>query len=786
MANPNQEIWGAPESWIYSPNTTYGLTSTLSQTIHADRPKVAYFGAGSTQGYEGSLLRAINVSQKMTLNEYIDNSICPCGQAPDVSPFAKIAIFNENNDLSTTPRVVTITDNINWFFADKAATVPYYNGFEYFKQYTRQGATNEGLKYQQFAPKANSPASGTNVDMQMCPYTYYGLRSLFLSIEVHCMPKTATNPITQTNWRTLKAWQVNYSETEDIIGLRLYVRTCQSINSSTLELTYSTDKAISYGQQSFVCITNPITINNDGTDTPTQMLSIYNKGQRCAYIFDITGEISAWDSGNDSRTNRAVLPCWDYFDNQTVHTYYGIPSDPVRYYYYKIPYSESTYEKIMSIAALFGCFFTDRNVNVFPYNMLSEYAYLPIIDENGVAHGEYTNGADNANNSLYSKNSIRDIDYNPDAPPHNNYYDHTDLPTSGGIALNWYSDKTTGSLTPHMILGNLFQTIADIADNPNNQQFLFQEPLKNILDYRRILLTQPWGDRPAGSTEVIPLGAFTTAGSQYPFTGYKNFPRFRRVTLGSFSFDREFNNFLDFEPYTQAVLYVPYCGIKQLPMNIFAGHTVNIYMNADNTSGVLQVLIFVDNIEWGTLSGMASEELPLVGETALTAANTKRELDYQQGQLEWSKMIGIGGSIAGASISAANKNPAGLIAQGASALFKNYYYNTQQAELEYQINHTKPEPLTIQKGDSSIDKMNVQYPFIMIQSPVIIGGDTPEKINTIKQTFGHTKGFKCCETGVIGDFSGLTKCSTANLNGISCTYTEKKMLMEALQEGVIL
>ena len=416
MANPNSEIWGAPETWNYSPHTTLGLTSTLSQTLHADRPKVAYFGDGTTPNYEGSLLRAINVSHKMTLNEFIDNTICPCGQSPDVSPFAKIAIFNENDDLSTTPRAVTITDNINWFFADKTVTAPYNNGFEYFKQYTRQGVTNEGLTYQQFAPKANSPASGSNVDMQMCPYTYYGLRSLFLSIEVHCMPKTATNPILQTNWRTLKAWQTQYSETEDIIGLRLYVRTCQSINETTHELTYSNDKAISDGQQSFVCVTNPITVNNDGADTPTQLLSIYNKGSRCAYIFDITDQIFAWDSGNDSRTNRAVLPCWNYFEGQTVHTWYGDLSDPTRYYYYKIPYSETTYNKIMSIAALFGCFFTDRNVYSFDYDMLSEYVYLPIIDENGIAHGEYTNGADNANNPLYLKNSIREIDYDPYAP----------------------------------------------------------------------------------------------------------------------------------------------------------------------------------------------------------------------------------------------------------------------------------------------------------------------------------------------------------------------------------
>lgn len=419
--NPNPDIWGSPESWLYSPHTTYGLTSQLAQTLNADRPKIANFGTGTTADYEGSLLRAIKVSQKMVLNEYVDETVCPCGQDAKVSPFAKVAIFNENDDLSTTPRVVTIADTINWFFADRAASTPDNSAFTYMKQYTRSGSTGEGLKFQQFAPKANSPANSTNVDMQLCPYTYYGLRSLFLSVEVHCMSKTAANPVLNTNWRTLRAWETQYAETEDIIGLRLYVRTCQAIDSTTHALTYSNDKAISHGQQSFLCITNPYDIVNDGAVTPTQLLSRFNRGQRSIYIFDITDTIYAWDHGADGRTNRAILPCWDYFDEQTVHTWYGNMSDPERYYFYKIPFTESNHSKIMSIAALFGCFFTDRNVYSFDYDMLSEYVYLPIIDSDGIAHGQYTNGADNVNNPLYSKKSIRDMNYDPYAKHYGTY-----------------------------------------------------------------------------------------------------------------------------------------------------------------------------------------------------------------------------------------------------------------------------------------------------------------------------------------------------------------------------
>ena len=775
--NPNSEIYGAPETWQNAYNAG-GINSAIGTALKCGRIKVPNFAAPNTGTYITSQIRTAVSNNKITANVPIDNSICAVGQG-DKSPFKKIAChyYDEDNNTWYGPYITEITPPVNMF--------PY----ETYSANGLQGI-NGGFTNLNFAPLSSGDAqiwseNGVeikyyngrplyyNANWRLAPFTYYQLKSIVLQILVNYTTNTS-EPMTdaglnEDHWITLDAWKNSYSQ-YPIVGCKVRMISAYQISGENIGYYYYVGENNSPYRSAFgLGLNHPIKHND--TDT---FLS-YTTFKTSQIDSDVIIFNKCYNLGGWGKYSKLCLPMWDKFSQ-----YLQKPSN--RAVLYRIPYSDTVYEELMQAVASLGFCFTPTGKTSFNVNFTDVDMCIPVIDDNGVTTGEYTRGSDNTNNDLYNADSVRDKGYNPINPPHNQYYDHTDLPTSGGTANNWYSDRTTIDGTVHMNLGNLFQAIADVADNPNNQQFLFQEPLKNILDYRRILLTQPWGDRP-GTNEVIPLGAFTTAGTEFPFTGYKNFPRFRRVTLGSFSFDREFNNFLDFEPYTQAILYVPYCGVKQLPMNIFAGHTVNIYMNADNTSGVLQVLIFVDNIEWGTLSGMASEELPLIGETALTAANTKRELDYQQGQLEWSKMIGMGGSVAGASISAANKNPVGLIAQGASALFKNYYYNTQQAELQYQINHTKPEPLTIQKGDSSIDKMNVQYPFIMIQSPVIIGDDTFENI---KQNYGHTKGFKCCETGVIGDFSGLTKCSAANLNGISCTYTEKKMIMEALQEGVIL
>lgn len=807
MANPKESIWGAPETWIYSPHTTLGLTSTLSQTIHADRPKTAYFGAGTTSGYEGSLLRAINVSQKMTLNEFIDNSICPCGQSPDVSPFAKIAIFNENNDLSLTPRVVTITDNINWFFADKAVTAPYNNGFEFLKQYTKQGEPTEGLKYQQFAPKANSPASGTNVDMQMCPYTYYGLRSLFLSIEVHCMPKTATNPITQTNWRTLRAWKTQYAETEDIIGLRLYVRTCQSINSSTLELTYSTDKAISSGGQSYVCVTNPITINNDGTDTPTQMLSIYNKGSRCAYIFDITSQIYAWDSGNDSRTNRAVLPCWDYFDNQTVHTYYGIPSDPVRYYYYKIPYSENTYNKIMSIAALFGCFFTDRNVNVFPYDMLSEYAYLPIIDENGVAHGEYTNGADNANNSLYSKSSIRDIDYDPDIPPTpidpNTYSDTTNWNTvnfqSAFCKRYELTAAQVGQLAAELWAAQATKPADIDYHNFAIDEYLTNNPIDTIVS----LKYYPCVVETAANPAVVHLGKYQTQIAANAISHTVKVIDFDPIDVWE-----HFGDYRDYEPYTTLQMYIPFCGTVSIPTAEAMGKWVSVKLCIDINTGACVGFVIVSNGGSGgicvaTATGTASIDIPVSG---LQSANLSQAIfnataQWTQTQISNAKISsgllshagGLLGNISKGLSKQGGLSPTSLLGalkggpigsvglidrlDPVKAYWSGYESEIESSKADYNLTHVEIPMRLIGSTSPALSSVIESSCRLIIYRPITDEGALSHYADTV--------GFATVSSGTVSDYSGYTE-GTIDVSGINASASEKSEIQRLFATGVYL
>ena len=159
MANPNPNIWGDSSTWVYS-DFAYGLTSDIAKIGHFDKPKVNNFGGTNNKT---TLIRAI-LQNKLVRNEYIDNTICPCGQAPEVSPFAKIAIFNENNDLSATPRVYEITDSdINWFFADRVYQYLTNSSYSYSATYYDESHLEDSMCYQQFAPKTRNDADVINI-----------------------------------------------------------------------------------------------------------------------------------------------------------------------------------------------------------------------------------------------------------------------------------------------------------------------------------------------------------------------------------------------------------------------------------------------------------------------------------------------------------------------------------------------------------------------------------------------------------------------------------------------
>lgn len=783
MANPTPTIWGDSSSWLYS-EKAYGLETTISRIANCDKPKIANFNSNASAGYKGSLLEAINTAEKMTINQYIDNTICPCGQDPTVSPYGKIALLNETNELSPTPsRVITVTDsNINWFFADSAKNSG-NNSYYYHTTYTTTSSTILGLNNEQFAPKAQDPPTSKNTNMVLSPYVYYGLKSLLLSIEVCCAPSTITNPTLGTTWRTLNSWKNDHSD-EIIIGLRLFVRNCTAIDGTTLALTYNNDRPISSGQASFICVTNPININNNGVMTDTQLLSIFGTASdRSVTIFARTPQIYNY---NDTRRQVAVLPCWDYFEGQECARYKPISSDPVAYFFYKIPYSDDTYEKIMKIAALYGCFFTPSGKYQFDNDMLDNDLYLPVLDENGVAHGQYTHGAANATNPLYSKNSIRDIDYDPTKPPtpvdtntYSNITGFNYITEGAAMTVRYVLDGTNVD----KLLSDLWTINASIAqggdfeyfDGKIKDEYLTTNPIDCIVSLIRYPFNIPYQLQPLQSYVKLGKTAGTAKGwttvyisNQINFQGINIFPRFGDC-------------FLDYEPYTTYELYVPFCGTTKIRAADILGHTLNVSMIIDLITGSCTAYVKADQLVIETLQGSCGVQQQISGtDTATMNANIYNGILAQK------------------------QAKTGMIAQGASALMPSNWVNPvgyaakgEQAETSYKqatfaIEHIETpvhsqgaaSPLLgwIQEFDA---RLMIYYP----EGDVIDGAIPPSFKPAPLAAFGHLKGFATVTPGTVGTFRSSNAAFISGdiiADDIPCTLSERNRIKSMFADGVYL
>lgn len=784
MANPNSEIWGAPETWIYSLRQ-YGLETTAAKLGNFDKPKTAYFGTGSTSGFEGSLLRAINVSHKLNANEFLDETICPCGQDSAVSPWGKIAIFNKNHDGSAVPEIQDFTaNNVNWFFADKPTTVPLFE-----RQVIK--TSTKSIYKEQYAPKAEVPITAdNNIPVNLCPYVYWGLKSLLLTIEVGITPND-TDPISGSlSWVTLDDWKNNYSTTHYMTGLRFFVRTCKAIDDTTLALTYNDNDGLpaNEGSSGLICPMNKIVVKNGGEDTPTQFLHFmgYASTTRRAHIFTPTSQIVN-DRSNTNTPILGVLPCWNYFQNQTVEVYHPYSTD--YFYYYNIPYSDDTYNKIMAVGALFGCFFTPTNKYVFDYDMIDNDLYLPIIDENGVAHGQYTRGAENANNPLYSKNSIRDIDYNPDAPPTptdpNTYSVTTGFNTVGNVASTTKAYVVNAAaltgLSGEMwsIINSLVTTPDDMAnlDNLTLDAFLTNNPIDAIVSVKKF----PLSSVPhAESIENIYLGKYRTGAAgyalamqqaRYNFEGIPIFPKFGSC-------------FLDYAPYTKMQLYVPFCGTIEIDAADFMGRTLSVEMVIDFITGAVTAYVLANQLVVTSLTGNCGIDIAITGteQSTVSAALENAILQDKSARGSYALKGSVGGMLT---------NPIGNITHPTSAIENRFNTKLQRMKANYDLKHVEM-PLRQIGQASPLNSWALEFVCRLIiyypdgECITFNATNEPSLITDKVESFGAVNGFATVETNTLSGFTGFTQVSDVDLTGINATDTEKEMILSLLQSGVYL
>lgn len=374
----------------------------------------------------------------------------------------------------------------------------------------------------------------------------------------------------------------------------------------------------------------------------------------------------------------------------------------------------------------------------------SEYIYTMGINDSGLTDGNLKNGSDN--------NTVPQIDYTDDILTNNNF---------GGIDRvdpNNYTDKidlnkpTLSNVNvfnrSFAVTSNNVRQLADFLWNADETKFneivkglalMGENPMNGIIDLRLFPFDVALKNS-ATNAEHIVIGRTNTGVNGIKLTENVN----SLIDLGECTFFEKFKNFLDFEPYTTAQLYIPYIGVVPVSTAEFMGHKISAKMLVDYTTGAGTAIVFKDDIPFIYKNGVVGITIPMTGTDSASYAST---------------VVGnvVNGAIGGIS-SIASGNIGGVVSS-AEKLYSGFATGTN-----YQ---------TASASSPSVATWQPQKCYFIIDRPIL----------NVPDNYGRTVGYACEITGKLSDFKGFTVVSNPEIS-FKCTETEKTMLTQLLTAGV--
>lgn len=261
----------------------------------------------------------------------------------------------------------------------------------------------------------------------------------------------------------------------------------------------------------------------------------------------------------------------------------------------------------------------------------------------------------------------------------------------------------------------------------DNFSLICNNPIENIISCKSIPLSLD------GSTQKIILGNVETG-----VNGDKVSNNFAKQNIGSIAITEKYNNFLDYAPYTNVIIYLPYVGFKELDTNLVMGKTLSISYTVDIITGGCLCQIKSNNVKLYEFNGNMGIDIPI------TASNRAQ---VEAGYI--SSGIGIASSVASGNI-------VGAVTSLINSAESQYHYASTSS----------PNPMCVASTNRTC--------YIILDRPTY---------QTLK-SFNHTRGKKCYLTKTINTLKGYTICDEhIDLNGIMATDSEKEELIKILSSG---
>ena len=252
-------------------------------------------------------------------------------------------------------------------------------------------------------------------------------------------------------------------------------------------------------------------------------------------------------------------------------------------------------------------------------------------------------------------------------------------------------------------------------------------PIENIISCKSIPINSD------GTNQEIVLGNVATG-----VNGEKISNNFAKQTIGSIAINEHYHNFLDYAPYTNIILYLPYIGFKELDTTLVMNKNIQVIYTVDAITGGCLAQVYVNSVRLYEFTGNVGIDIPI------TASNRAQvEAGYIQ--------AGVG-----ATTSALGGNVGSAVTSLLNSATSQYHYSSTG----------NPSPMCVASTNRTC--------YVII--------DRPNYQNL--KAFNHTRGRKCYLSKTISTLKGFTICdSNIDLSGINATQTELEELKEILSSG---
>lgn len=285
-----------------------------------------------------------------------------------------------------------------------------------------------------------------------------------------------------------------------------------------------------------------------------------------------------------------------------------------------------------------------------------------------------------------------------------------------------------------------------------------------------------------GTTPAIYEIVIPSAHDIYEISWSDSVWKYGRATLPYF---QKFENFLAYEPYCTAALYVPFAGSVRLDPEVYVGHTVGVDYYVSPLDGTCKAYILRDNLVIDTLTGNIGTSIEINSSDELAKANNINLLNSNI-QAQKMNLLKQAASFSVGSAVNAGLNPttgaASMVRSAVDLTFSAMQTQNTIDRLEYQIETTQTPFKQLQPGGgylSSCDEWGVR---LVAYRPEPLPGYSFEDW----KQFPTLCGFACLLNDTLDNFTGFTKCATVKLDGIAATAQEKQQIRKLLQSGVYL